>query len=132
MLYTFSGGADGASPQYGALAVSGGKLYGTAGAGGSGGNGVVFSLKENGTGYTVLHTFTGVAPDGSKPYGSVSVSGSTLYGTTYGGGSSGNGTVFKLGINGSGFQTLHSFSTAAALRFCTISSPQRAANLPAT
>jgi uncharacterized repeat protein (TIGR03803 family) len=115
VLHSFTNGLDGASPQYGALAVSEGRLYGTAGAGGASGNGVVFSLNADGSKFTVLHTFTGVSPDGAKPYGSVSVSGSTLYGTTYGGGS-GNGTVFKIGTNGTGYATLYSFATSSAYK----------------
>lgn len=114
VLHVFSGGADGSSPQYGALAVSEGRLFGTTGAGGSG-NGVVFSLNADGSDFSVLHTFTGTNPDGAKPYGSVSLSGTTLYGTTYGGGS-GNGTVFKVGTDGSGYQTLYSFATSAAYK----------------
>ena len=114
VLHSFTGGADGANPYYDAPVVSGSTLYGTANQGGAGG-GVVFSVKTDGTGYNVLHTFTNTAPDGYQPLGSVVLSGSTLYGTTYYGGSgngtSGNGTVFAVNVDGSGYQTLHSFVT---------------------
>ena len=115
VLHSFTGGVDGSSPQYGALAASGSVLYGTAGAGGTGGNGVVFSIQTDGSGFAVLHTFTG-KPDGSKPYGSVSVSGAMLYGTTYGGGANDNGSVFKIKTDGSEYQTLYSFATSSAYK----------------
>ena len=74
VLHSFTGGTDGANPQYGAPAVSDSTVYGTTGAGGSG-NGVVFSVGTDGSGFNVLHTFTAVAPDGAKPYGSVTLDG---------------------------------------------------------
>ena len=40
------------------LILSGNTLYGTAYYGGSAGNGTVFALNTNGTGFTTLHTFT--------------------------------------------------------------------------
>jgi uncharacterized repeat protein (TIGR03803 family) len=119
VLHSFTGGADGANPYYDAPVVSGSTLYGTANQGGAGG-GVVFSVKTDGTGYNVLHTFTNTAPDGYQPLGSVVLSGSTLYGTTYYGGSgngtSGNGTVFAVNVDGSDYQTLHSFTTATGYK----------------
>ena len=115
ILHSFTGGADGANPYYDAPVVSGLTLYGTANQGAAGG-GVVFAVNTDGTGFNVLHTFTNSAPDGYQPLGSVVLSGSTLYGTTYYGGSangtSGNGTVFAVNVDGSGYQTLHSFTTA--------------------
>ena len=114
VLHSFTGGADGANPYYGAPVVSGSTLYGTTDLG-AGGGGVVFSVNTDGTGYTVLHTFTNTAPDGYQPLGSVVLSGAALYGTTYYGGSasgtSGNGIVFAVNVDGSGYQTLHSFAT---------------------
>jgi uncharacterized repeat protein (TIGR03803 family) len=58
--YTNSLGAwtnrDGANP-YGGLILSGNTLYGTASGGGAGGNGTVFAVNTNGTGFRVLHSF---------------------------------------------------------------------------
>src|SRR5690349_1586221 len=53
-IYTNS---DGATP-FAGLIVSGNTLYGTASGGGSSGNGTVFALKTDGTGFTNLHSFT--------------------------------------------------------------------------
>jgi uncharacterized repeat protein (TIGR03803 family) len=113
VLHSFTGGADGASPYYGAPVVSGPTFYGTANGGGADGGGVVFSVNTDGTGYNELHTFTYNAPDGDWPLASVVLNGSTLYGTSYGGGDSGNGTLFSVNTDGSGYQTLDSFEMTA-------------------
>src|SRR5262249_37226996 len=47
---------DGAVPVAG-LILAGNALYGTASGGGSGGNGTVFAVKTDGTGFTTLHHF---------------------------------------------------------------------------
>jgi uncharacterized repeat protein (TIGR03803 family) len=95
VLHNFTGGADGAAPFCGVV-LSGNTLYGTATEGGTNGGGTVFSLKTNGTNFTVLHSFN-PAPDGAQPRG-LMLFGSTLYGTTAAGGSTDNGTVFSLAV----------------------------------
>src|SRR5665213_2030719 len=121
-LYSFtatSGGystnSDGAYPRAG-LILSGNTLYGTAEGGGSSGNGTVFAVSTNGTGFTNLYSFTalsdgyyGTNSDGTIPEAGLILSGNTLYGTATGGGSGGNGTVFAVNTNGTGFTNLHSF-----------------------
>ena len=52
-LYNFTGGSDGATPAGGLLLWSN-ILYGTATAGGISGNGTVFSVNTNGTGFITL------------------------------------------------------------------------------
>ena len=105
--------SDGASPNAG-LVLSGSTLYGTALSGGTKGNGTVFKINTDGTGFTNLHNFTalvgGTNSDGVQPYNALVVSGSTLYGVAYTGGNFGVGTVFKVNTDGSGFMTLHSFT----------------------
>ncbi|MEI8045677.1 MAG: choice-of-anchor tandem repeat GloVer-containing protein, partial [Verrucomicrobiota bacterium] len=119
-IYSFSAGAynpgdwsylnmDGAYPEAAPVAADG-LLYGTTTQGGKGA-GTVFKLNPDGTGFTVLHSFTN--GDGSAPRGELLRSGSALYGTTYAGGGGGSGTVFRLNTNGSGFATLYSFSASA-------------------
>jgi uncharacterized repeat protein (TIGR03803 family) len=119
VLHSFTGGADGANPYYGAPVISGSTIYGTVNQGAAGG-GVVFSVNMDGTGFAVLHTFTNVAPDGYQPLGSLALSGSTLYGTTYygggGNGTTGYGTVFSVDADGSGYQNLHSFTTSTGYK----------------
>jgi uncharacterized repeat protein (TIGR03803 family) len=95
ILHNFTGGSDGACP-WGSLMLSGSTLYGMTSGGGSSNFGTVFKINSNGTGYTILHNFTGGSDDGNSPEGSLTLSGSTLYGMTSGGGSSNAGTVFKI------------------------------------
>jgi uncharacterized repeat protein (TIGR03803 family) len=78
--------------------LSGGTLYGTTQQGGSSGVGTVFKVNTNGTGYTVLKSFT--VSDGSYPQADLALSGDTLYGTTDGGGNLDNGTVFRIDLSG--------------------------------
>lgn len=106
VLYSLTGGTDGALP-YGTLVRnSAGDLYGVAAQGGSAngtaGYGVVFEVPENAP-EKVLYTFTGGA-DGGMPIGSlVADPAGNLYGTTNLGGiasgSSGYGVVFELPVN---------------------------------
>jgi len=103
LLYTFTGGADGAYPA-GLIRDEAGNLYGTTVAGGyrkcegyPDGFGVVFKLDTIGK-ETVLHTF-GEGMDGGIPEaGVIRDKAGNLYGTTYEGGCnpSSSGVVFKL------------------------------------
>jgi uncharacterized repeat protein (TIGR03803 family) len=123
VLYSFSGGADGANPWAGLIFDAAGKnLYGTTVSGGgstmcAGGCGTAFTLKPNSDGNwteSVLHSFTGGA-DGAGPVAGLifDAARKNLYGTTPGGGASGDGTVFKLTPNSNGSWTesvLYSFT----------------------
>jgi uncharacterized repeat protein (TIGR03803 family) len=94
------------------LLLSGDTLYGTtSGADYNGGDfgGIVFSVKTNGSGFTVLHTFTG-SPDGAFPYGGLVLTNGTLYGTTPLGGSEDQGTIFAVSTNGSNYAVLYNFN----------------------
>jgi uncharacterized repeat protein (TIGR03803 family) len=124
-LYSFSStpgpfrpNSDGAVPVVG-LVLSGNTLYGTAAQGGSTGNGTLFSIQTDGTGFEVLYSFTAVPDpdnppyvneDGATPTGALILSGDKLYGTTQVGGSSGAGTVFAIKTDGTGFTKLHTFT----------------------
>ena len=81
------------------LIVSGNILYGA-------GGGQVFAVNSDGTGFTVLHSFTSTGNtgypdnlytnvDGLSPWYLI-LSGNTLYGIANRGGTSGNGTVFSI------------------------------------
>jgi uncharacterized repeat protein (TIGR03803 family) len=108
-LYSFGTSPDGAQPQSGLTAGSGGVLYGTAYNGGSSGGGTIFKINTNGTGYGILHSFTN-NPEGAQPEGELVFDGGMLYGITTYGGVAGRGTVFALSTNGNVFITLHSFT----------------------
>jgi uncharacterized repeat protein (TIGR03803 family) len=99
VLKNFSS-SDGANPDFGKLALSGNMLYGTTKYGGASGNGTIFQINTDGTGFAVLKSFGSLInntnSDGANPWAGVTLSGNTLYGTTYGGGTSGYGTIFTL------------------------------------
>ena len=78
----------------------------------------MFKLNRDGSGYSVLHSFTGYrsGEDGSWPQGVVEGNDGALYGTTQVGGrpggdlyQTGSGTVFQVNKDGSGYSVLHRF-----------------------
>ena len=99
VIYSFTGGADGASPVAGVVLDNSGNLYGTTPNGGSKSNvGVVYELTPSGSGWNeaVLYAFQG-ENDGAAPYAGVILDQSgNLYGATYAGGVNNGGTVFEL------------------------------------
>ena len=110
VLYSFTNtGSDGADP-YAALTLVGSTLFGTTAYGGADGAGTVFSINADGSGYQVLHSFSGTGSDGADPYAGLTLAGSTLFGTTAYGGAGGAGTVFSINADGSGYQVLYSFA----------------------
>jgi uncharacterized repeat protein (TIGR03803 family) len=114
-LHTFEGG-DGANPMAG-LILSGSTLFGTTRYGGVGGNGTVFAVNVDGSGFTNLYNFTGT--DGANPVCRLILSGGTLYGTAARGGRWGNGTLFAINTDGTGFAALHNFAAGSRSGFLT-------------
>jgi uncharacterized repeat protein (TIGR03803 family) len=98
VLYSFTGGTDGARPEAGLSMDAAGFLYGTTTAGGSNGNGTVFKVGVNGGLWKekVLYSF-GQGTDGKVPIAGVTLDAAgNLYGTTSAGGTYGYGIVFQL------------------------------------
>src|SRR6266853_155005 len=91
--------SDGINPNAGVI-VSGNTVYGTTATAGNSGRGTVFAVNTDGSGFTILHSFTanpfGTNSDGAYPIPGLILSSNTLYGTARFGGSSGNGTVFSV------------------------------------
>ncbi|MFY9720558.1 MAG: choice-of-anchor tandem repeat GloVer-containing protein, partial [Candidatus Cybelea sp.] len=118
VLYSFTGGSDGAYPHAGLVDVNG-TLYGTTESGGGrgcyessySGCGTVFSVTPDGT-EKKLHGFDGPYGDGAYPYAGLIDVGSKFYGTTYYGGRRGYGTVFRI-TTGGREKVLHSFRRGA-------------------
>jgi len=108
ILHWFTNSPDGYSPQSD-LVLSGGTLYGTTVTGGTNNFGTIFSINTNGTGYSILHSFTNV-PDGNYPYGSLILNSGILYGTTGGGGTNATGAIYAINTTGGGYNILHNFS----------------------
>ncbi len=103
VLYSFTGGSDGAGPQAGLVMDAAGNLYGTTFSGGSGcaapGCGVLFKL-DTSNHEMVLYSFTG-GSDGSLPSAGLTMDATgNLYGTAFQGGvgclGSGCGTVIEF------------------------------------
>jgi uncharacterized repeat protein (TIGR03803 family) len=117
VLHTFNGWPSDGNVPVGRLQLAGNTLYGTTFDGGTNGiennnGGIVFSVNTDGTGYTILHSFSPFY-EGDNPNGGLALSGHTLYGVTEQGGQpSGRGTLFSINTDGSGFNVMHNFSPA--------------------
>ena len=108
ILYSFTGGNDGANPQSALVQASDGNFYGTTVGGGTGNSGTVFQIGTNGT-FNSLYSFTS-AIDGANPTaGLVQGSDGDFYGTAPVGGPGGSGTVFRINTGGV-LAVLHSFT----------------------
>jgi uncharacterized repeat protein (TIGR03803 family) len=103
LLYSFTGGSDGAKPGGSLVLDSSGNIYGSAAMGGTHNNGTLYEYTNGGL--QVLHTFPGFPNDGLNPAGVVSGS-NGLYGITGLGGTNGSGTLYTTA---GGYQVLHNF-----------------------
>ncbi|MFM9909949.1 MAG: choice-of-anchor tandem repeat GloVer-containing protein, partial [Chitinophagaceae bacterium] len=107
-LYHFGYSVNGFRPNGGVIKASDGKLYGTTVIGGITGNGVVFSLNNDGTGYTKLHEFT--AAESYEPSGKLlEASDGKLYGACKFGVAN-LGMIYRLDKSGSNFQVIFEFT----------------------
>lgn len=88
-------------------------LLGVTREGGDDGSGVIFSVKPDGTNFTVLKSFD--KRSGRDPRGAPvpSENGKLLFGTTSTGGKYGGGTLWRIGTDGTGFVVLHHFGRTA-------------------
>jgi uncharacterized repeat protein (TIGR03803 family) len=112
LLYSFTGGSDGAAPEAGVVFDVAGNLYGTTVEGGSYNFGTVYELTPSGSAWTehTLYSFRG-GSDGAYPQGGLIFDSSgNIYGTSSGT-SENPGTVFRLTPPGNGwtYSLLHSF-----------------------
>jgi len=107
----FFGGADGAHPEAGVVIGPDGKLYGTTYNGGASNIGTVFRVGTDGTGYAVVHSFTGFADpktDLTPIGGLVNGGDGNLYGTTAGNNGASKGSVYRITTAGV-VTTIHRF-----------------------
>jgi uncharacterized repeat protein (TIGR03803 family) len=111
VIYSFgSNTTDGYWPATGVVAASN-VMYGTTIAGGTGGNGTLYRMGIDGSGYATIKNFTN--NDGAYPEAALLASGGLLYGSTANGGSAGNGVVFRINTDGSGYTVLKNFPALA-------------------
>jgi uncharacterized repeat protein (TIGR03803 family) len=116
-IYSFAGGADGATPG-GNLIYQDGELFGTTSEGGlrkgaREGYGTVYELELKNLTETVLYRFGNGKTDGLFPYGGVIYNSGILYGTTNIGGANYAGTVFAVDPATQTETLLHSFGRHA-------------------
>jgi uncharacterized repeat protein (TIGR03803 family) len=109
VIKRLAGANDGANPYGSLLQATDGLLYGTTELGGAYGEGVVFKLNLDGTGYGVLTNFSNAIGHECLA-GLLQGSDGALYGTTVSGGTGGHGTLFKLNLDGTGYKVLNNFS----------------------
>ena len=113
LLYSFSGGADGAEPISNLMLDEAGNLFGAAYSGGGFGCGTIFELTPSASGWTqkTLYTFRG-GDDSGNPLTLVRDQDGTLFGATIGAGcadgncpmGAGPGGVFMLSRSGNDWQ----------------------------
>ena len=101
VLYSFKGGADGASPISSLAADAAGNLYGTTSDGGAAacGCGVIFKMTRGATGKwteSVAYRFPGSPSPGFAYNGMVGDAAGSFYGATVHGGSDNDGAVYKF------------------------------------
>lgn len=108
-LFHFGFSNNGFRPAGGLIKGSDGKLYGTTDIGGADGNGIIFSINQDGTGYTKLHELNDT--EGYNPHGRLLEAGDgKLYGVCQLGGSNNSGCIYSLNKNGTGFALVYVFS----------------------
>jgi len=123
VLYNFSGGSTGSTPECELVLGSNGDLYGTTTAAGANNVGVAFELSPPPSGETwtetVLHNFGQTTSDGSEPVAGLTFGPKGVpLGTTTHGGQFGGGTVFGLQpppVPGGawGYKVLYNFGAAS-------------------
>ena len=126
LLYSFTGGSDGANPGGSLVLDSSGNIYGSAAMGGANNGGTLYEFTNGGL--QVLHTFPGFPNDGLNPAGVVRGS-NGLYGITGLGGTNGSGTLYTTA---GGYQVLHNFMSGGPEGNPTSLAADQAGNLYGT
>ncbi|MEJ0055567.1 MAG: choice-of-anchor tandem repeat GloVer-containing protein [Bacteroidota bacterium] len=103
---------EGESPRDGLILASNGKLYGTTSLGTSGASGGIYTISQDGTGYSVLHSFN--SGSGIPFSGVIQASDGMLYGTTLldAGSNPKQGTIYKVNPDGTGYNEFHLFASS--------------------
>ena len=102
------------------LLLLGDTFYSITSYGGAFGQGSIFSIKTNGTAFTILKNFSSLTQnpdtqqmtnsDGATPTGNLAVYNGRLYGVAEQGGAASYGTAYQIDTDGSNFQVLKTFT----------------------
>jgi uncharacterized repeat protein (TIGR03803 family) len=118
--YGFTSAAQPSQP-YAPPTYSGSVFYGTTFTGGSSNKGTIYQINPDGSGYSLLYSFTGSATDGDAPeFGALVITSSSptdtvMYGLAAGGGGTANGgTHYKYDTASSTLTDIHSFGSTAS------------------
>ena len=104
--------AGGVLPEGSLTASTDGFLYGSTRQGGTNNGGTLFKIRLDGTGFAVLHTFSGASDDGDgRLPAATPILGrdGRLYGLTGAGGANAVGAVFWASTDGTKFSVIHDF-----------------------
>lgn len=101
---------DGVNPEGTLILASDGYIYGTTSSGGQDNQGTIYRLKEDGSDYSIVFSFSSTMKGGIFPKsGLLQLDDGFLYGTTLIGGEYNMGTVFKIRHGGTEYTTVHDF-----------------------
>lgn len=105
---------DGIFPYGGITEGPDGRLYGclSFGGDGAGGNGVVFAMNKDGSGYTKLKVFTNANEGKSPAITPVFGADGLLYSACTTGGTNNIGTIFRMESDGANFEVIHQCTAA--------------------
>jgi uncharacterized repeat protein (TIGR03803 family) len=101
ILHSLLGGPENGGVPSGSLLLIDGTLYGVTATGGGDflGPGTIFSMRTDGSAFTLLHIFDGlVEGSGTMPSGGLILDGSTFFGMTPYGGSHAEGVIFSIPV----------------------------------
>ncbi len=104
---------DGAGPFCGLVQASDNFLYGATLSGGKFGDGTIFKIATDGSGYRIVYNFGTAEEDGTSPLTLIIGTDGRLYGTTVRGGKFNDGTVYGIGLDATGYRVLHSFGNSS-------------------
>lgn len=114
VLRSFTAAPDGIGSEYALVEDTLGALYGTTLGGGASNRGTLFRINKDGTGYTVVWSFSGTATDGGQPKMKlVPLGNGTFAGTTTIGGAAAKGMLFTIKDDGSNFSVLRQLGLPA-------------------
>jgi uncharacterized repeat protein (TIGR03803 family) len=112
VLHAFDPATDGNNGAPGVTEIPGDSLFGVCMGGGANDGGTLFSIRKDGTQFTVHHHFTSAT--GMYPESKLVYFDGKLYGTTSQGGDFGYGVLYTINTDGSGYRVLYHFTAAGA------------------